>query len=153
MRGLLYIFSRCNEMWVRQAGRRSQRRVGTKNDLEWTIAAETLIGLPQKRSRWVNPTTRCSSLQRGNKTSFTETKRTEGEVLVTIFRASMLTLAPVHIYSTIEQKRTQACFSGPSTQNAQLVLGYASHWHGTIFPDSRDGRVSIGKDTGEGLKI
>lgn len=42
MRGLLYIFSRCKRdvgQTGRQAGRRSQRRVRTKNDLEWTIAA------------------------------------------------------------------------------------------------------------------
>lgn len=79
-------------------------------------------------------------------------RRTGGDVLLAIFRAGVLTLAPVQIYSTIEQKHTQACFSGPSTQNAHLVLGFASHWHGTIFPNSEDGRFSMGKQTGEGSK-
>lgn len=77
--------------------------------------------------------------------SFTETKRKGGEVLSAIFRAGMLTLALVQIYSITKKKHTQARFSGPSTQ---LVLGFASHWHWTIFRDSRDGRASMGKQTG-----
>lgn len=106
MRGLLYIFSRRKEMWVRQAGRRSQRR--TKNDLEWAIAAETPIGLQQNNTLMGQHLHSGSSSWRREKNL--QRRKEWDEVL-------LLILAPVEIYLQIEQKLTQERFSVPSTYN------------------------------------
>lgn len=114
MRGLLYIFSRCKRdvgQTGRQEGRRSQRRVHTKNDLEWTIAVnpqpapQPCLGYRKKilLGQQHHGTARLDGEGGGKRRSPIETSRTEGELLSALFRAGVLTLAPIQIYSTIEQ--------------------------------------------------
>lgn len=156
MRGLLYIFSRCSELWVRQTGKRRRQyaKIAHAKKWPWTIKVD------HRRPNSLAPRGFARSLfQRAQKISFSQYRaacldratlladwedRTENELLST-FAPSVDAGIGSDLFND-RTKHTQTHFSGLSsaaldkeqnhlnTAKCATVIHFTNH-HMTILPE------------------